>query len=103
MTDDVITTAETVGGTLSDDPQRTQRSTDAMILPRIERSRAIAALILLLFGAIAAALFNPFGVPVEIELAMPVALAGWVGGLPCVQWYLRQQAARHPQSRRDQQ
>lgn len=69
----------------------------------IERSRAIAALILLPFSAIAAALFDPFGVPVEIELAIPVVLAGWVSGLLCVQWYLRQTAARHTQSRRDQQ
>lgn len=69
----------------------------------IEWSRAIAALILLLFGAIAAALFDPFGVPVEIELAIPVALAEWVGGLLCVRWYLRQKAARHTRSRRDHQ
>ena len=69
----------------------------------IDSGRAIAVLILLLFGAIAAALFDPFGVPVEIELAMPVVLAGWVGGLLCVQWYRRQQTARHTQSRRDQQ
>jgi hypothetical protein len=54
----------------------------------IEWSRTIAVLIFLLFGAIAAALFDPFGVPVEIELAIPVVLVGWVGGLLCVQWYL---------------
>lgn len=69
----------------------------------IVSSRAIAALILLLFGAVAAALFDPFGVPVEIELATPVVLAGWVGGLLCVHWYRRRKAARHTQSGRDQQ
>lgn len=69
----------------------------------IEWSRAIAALGLLLFSASATALFNPFGVPVEIELAIPVVFAGWVGGLLCVQWYHRQNAARHTQSRRDDQ
>lgn len=67
----------------------------------IESSRAVTALILLLFGAIAAALFDPFGVSVEIELAIPVALTGWVGGLLCVQWYRRQKAARRTQSKRD--
>jgi hypothetical protein len=52
-----------------------------------ESGRGVAVLILLLFGAIAAALFNPLSFPVEIELAVPVVLAVWVGGLLSVRWY----------------
>jgi hypothetical protein len=51
-----------------------------------ESGRGVALLILLLFGAIAAALFNPFAVPVEIEIAVPVVLAVGVGGLLLVRW-----------------
>jgi hypothetical protein len=49
--------------------------------------RGVAVLILLLFGAIAAALFNPLSLPVESELAVPVGLAVGVGGLLSVRGY----------------
>jgi hypothetical protein len=93
MKDEVITMAETVGRTPSEDPPRTvssrgARSSSPSHSMSSERSRAIAALILLLFSGFAAALFNPFGVPVEIELAMPVVLAVWLGGCLTVRWYL---------------
>jgi hypothetical protein len=98
-----------------------------------ESGRGVAVLLLLLFGVIAAALFNPLSLPVggvewsvanfippsiplirarisgflhlgivrnikynasyatalpvEIELAVPVVLAVWVGGLLYVRWY----------------
>ena len=40
------------------------------------------------FGGIAAALFNPFSVPVEGELAVPVVLAVGVVSLVAVEWSL---------------
>lgn len=52
-----------------------------------ESGRGVAVLILLLFGAIAATLFNPLSLPVELEMAVPVVLAVWVGGLLYVRWH----------------
>lgn len=54
----------------------------------IARGRCVALLILLCFGAIAAALFDPFSFPVEIETAIPVVLAVWLGGCLIMRWYL---------------
>jgi hypothetical protein len=51
-----------------------------------ESGRGIAALLLLLFGAIAAALFNPLSLAVEIEMAVPAVFAVWGSGLRYVQW-----------------
>jgi uncharacterized membrane-anchored protein len=62
----------------------------------IEKSRLLALLVLLLFGAIAAALFNPLALPVEIELALPVVVGVWVGSLLCVRWYRHRQQSSDP-------
>lgn len=59
-------------------------------------SRFLALLLLLFFGAITAALFNPLSVPVEIELAVPVVLGMWVGTLLCVRWYRTRHQSPEP-------
>jgi hypothetical protein len=51
-------------------------------------SRCVALLILLCVGALAAALFDPFSIPVGIERTIPVVLAVWLGGCLTVRWYL---------------